>query len=71
MKFNFRTHTGPCTVNDVTARLQQAGIDASAGTEHVYGTIDAIDNLVAIDKINSAAKYNAISIAGIWLHGKW
>jgi hypothetical protein len=39
MRYYFRFWTGPTHVEEYTARLRSGGIDAHAGTEHVYGLV--------------------------------
>ena len=56
--FKFEVHVGPTLVKDVTKKLVQAGIDAKAGTEKVYGTIEAADKGEAADKINKASGWH-------------
>lgn len=57
MRFQFRTHTGPTIVREVVKRLQNAGIDAHDGTEHVYGTVEATDQYEAAEMLNKAAGF--------------
>lgn len=59
--YRFRTFTGPVDVNVVADRLRDAGIDAHAGTEHVYGSIRASNRVAAIDRINEAARFQLVS----------
>lgn len=58
--FQFRTHTGPTTVKEVARRLQKKGIDAHAGTEHVYGEVSADDAWDAARDLNEAAGFNLV-----------
>jgi len=57
----FRVPVGPTQVKELTKRLQDAGIDAHAGTEHIYGTIDADDGPDAAEKLNAAAKFKIVT----------
>lgn len=66
MIFRFRFYTGPVIVKRVAVRLRSVGIAAEAGTEDVYGEIEAEDRSSAADKINAAAGYRATSDADIW-----
>ncbi len=59
-KMKFRVWTGPVDVKSAAKRLQQAGIDAHDGTEHVYGTIDANDEREAAEMINEAVGFKLI-----------
>jgi hypothetical protein len=60
MEFKFRAHTGPTQVEEVTKRLEAAGIDAHAGTEHVYGVVEGASIDEAAHKINEAAKFKLV-----------
>ena len=53
--FKFSVHAGPTAVREITKRLQKKGIDAHAGTAHVYGTIEADDDFEARDLFDEAA----------------
>lgn len=57
--FKFRVHTGPVGVDDIAKTLKSKGIDAHAGTEHVYGTIQAEDEFEAADQMNKASGWGA------------
>lgn len=58
--FKFRTHTGPTTVKEVARRMRSKGIDAHAGTEHVYGEISAKRDYEALDELNEAAGFRLV-----------
>lgn len=59
--FKFSVHTGPAVVREVTSRLRKKNIDAHAGTEHVYGEIEADDDFEARDLFDEAAGYDLAS----------
>jgi len=52
--FQYRVHTGPTIVRDCCEWMRQAGIEAEAGTEHVYGKLQAVDRADAMERIDAA-----------------
>lgn len=65
--FKFRFFVGPIDVNEVAKRLRERGVDATAGTEHVYGLIEANDVYHARDQINAIVGWNVVpSVVFLW-----
>lgn len=65
--FKFRCFVGPVIVKETVARLVADGIqDAHAGTEHVYGSIQAENLLDAFEKLNRAARFKMSNISNTW-----
>ena len=66
VKFKFRVPVDPTTVKEVAKRLQDAGIDAHDGTEHIHGTIEVEGETeghaqdAAAHKINQAAGFKVV-----------
>ena len=54
--FNVKVYTGPAQVKDIAALVQ-----LDAGTEHVYGTVDADDAGEAFDIVK--ARFQSASLA--------
>jgi len=60
-RFKYRVFTGPVGVGEIAARLVAADIQATAGTEHVYGEMSADDENAAEALLNAAAGYALFS----------
>lgn len=58
--FKFRFFVGPTIVNEVAKKLRDGGVNATAGTEHIFGSIEANDVYHARNQINAIAGFNAV-----------
>ena len=65
-QFKFRAHLGPVIVAETVDRLVSAGIDAHAGTEHAYGTVQADSRPEAIEALNHAAGFGMARWSEVW-----
>jgi len=53
-------------VRECSDRLRAAGVQAEAGTDHVYGRVGAPDRYDAMEKIDAGLGFKAASIASVW-----
>jgi hypothetical protein len=61
MKFRFRIYTGASNVKEVSERMNVGGIETSAGTECVYGSIYGADLAHCMNRINQAVRFKIAS----------